>query len=81
MGEGFLSSGRIALWDGTPGTSCTNNRDWGCDRTGNPTNYINPVKSARIRTYSSFAFKYGIVEARVKLPTGDWWVNLIKSKI
>lgn len=35
-------------------------------------NYINPVRSARLRTAKSFAFKYGRIEIRAKLPRGDW---------
>lgn len=45
---------------------------WGCERTGSPFTIINPVKSARIRTVNSFAFKYGKVEINAKMPTGDW---------
>lgn len=33
---------------------------------------IKPIKSARIRTINSFNFKFGKVEVRAKLPTGDW---------
>nr|CAD7408818.1 unnamed protein product [Timema poppensis] len=32
----------------------------------------NPVRSARMITSNSFAFKYGILEIRAKLPEGDW---------
>lgn len=52
--------------------SCTNAKDWGCSRTGNAKNILNPIKSARIRTVYSFAYKYGKMEVRAKLPTGDW---------
>jgi hypothetical protein len=72
FGEAFLSSGNANLWGGAPADQCTNPAWWGCERQGNPTNFINPIKSARLRTVNSFAFKYGIVEARVKNPTGDW---------
>lgn len=35
------------------------------------------IRSARINTYHSFAFKYGRVEVRAKLPTGDWlWPSI-----
>lgn len=44
----------------------------GCERQGSPSNIINPVRSARIRTSTSFNFKFGKVEVRAKLPTGDW---------
>lgn len=33
---------------------------------------MNPIRSARLRTAESFSFKYGTVEVRAKLPTGDW---------
>lgn len=41
---------------------------------------MNPVVSARIDLSQSFSFKYGTVEIRAKLPTGDWlsaamWFN------
>lgn len=72
FGEGFLSSGAAKIWGGAPADYCTNNDWWGCERQGNANNIINPIKSARIRSVKSFAFKYGIVEARVKNPTGDW---------
>lgn len=51
---------------------CTNAISWGCSRTGTASNILNPIKSARIRTVYSFAFKYGKIEVRAKLPTGDW---------
>lgn len=35
-------------------------------------NVLNPIKSARIRTVNSFAFKYGKVEVNAKMPSGDW---------
>ena len=51
---------------------CTNPQWWGCERTGSPTNILNPIKSARIRTVNSFSFRYGRVEVRAKMPAGDW---------
>uniref|UniRef100_A0A182IYP3 GH16 domain-containing protein n=1 Tax=Anopheles atroparvus TaxID=41427 RepID=A0A182IYP3_ANOAO len=71
-GEEFLSSGLLRIHGGTPYDFCTNPADYGCERQGTPTNYINPIKSARVRTVNSFNFKYGKVEIRAKLPTGDW---------
>lgn len=44
----------------------------GCERTGTPKIIINPIRSARLHTTWSFAFKYGRVEIRAKPPTGDW---------
>ena len=31
-----------------------------------------PIQSAIVRTANTFAFKYGRVEVRAKLPVGDW---------
>ena len=45
---------------------------YGCERVGDGSNIINPVSSARLRTAHSFAFTYGKVEVRAKLPEGDW---------
>lgn len=72
FGEGFLSSGNLNLHGGAPADQCTNPQFWGCERQGNPTNILNPIKSARLRTVHSFAFKYGTIEVRAKLPAGDW---------
>lgn len=51
---------------------CTNNANYGCERTGNAQNILNPIKSARLRTVHSFSFTYGRVETRAKMPKGDW---------
>lgn len=51
---------------------CTAPFFYGCQRTGSPTKYINPVISARLTTSDSFNFKFGKVEIRAKMPTGDW---------
>ena len=50
---------------------CTNQAFFGCERSG-PNGAVNPAMSARIRTVNSFNFKYGRVEVRAKMPTGDW---------
>jgi len=72
FGEDFLSSGTIDLWGGSPADQCTGNAFWGCMRTGSPSNYLNPVESARIRSVNSFSVKYGRIEVVAKMPTGDW---------
>lgn len=51
---------------------CTNPLSNGCERVGSPQFVLNPVKSARIRTVNSFAFRYGRVEVKAKMPSGDW---------
>uniref|UniRef100_A0A7G3ACI8 Putative beta-13-glucan-binding protein-like isoform x4 n=1 Tax=Lutzomyia longipalpis TaxID=7200 RepID=A0A7G3ACI8_LUTLO len=68
----FLTSGTLNIHGGAPADQCTNPSFWGCERTGSYNNVINPIKSARIRTVNSFAFRYGRVEVQAKLPAGDW---------
>lgn len=58
--------------DGTPADQCTDASFFGCERRGDEMNTINPIKSARLRTVNSFAFKYGRVEIIAKTPVGDW---------
>ncbi|CEP13881.1 hypothetical protein [Parasitella parasitica] len=51
------------------------NSNYGCERISGAAadgNYLNPIQSARIRTIDSVTLKYGKVEVRAKLPTGDW---------
>ncbi|XP_072023402.1 beta-1,3-glucan-binding protein-like [Amphiura filiformis] len=72
FGPGFLNTGTLSLWGSSPANLCTGNAWYGCQRQGNDVNYINPVQSARIRTVHSFAFKYGKVEVRARMPVGDW---------
>lgn len=71
-GENFLRSGTLDVHAGEPSTECTNHAWNGCIRTGTQEGILNPIKSARIRTVHSFAFKYGILEVRAKVPVGDW---------
>ncbi|XP_059608690.1 beta-1,3-glucan-binding protein-like [Phlebotomus argentipes] len=71
-GDHFISSGTLNIHGGAPADQCTNPQFWGCERTGSFNNVINPIKSARIRTVNSFAFRYGRVEVQAKLPAGDW---------
>ncbi|XP_050690921.1 beta-1,3-glucan-binding protein-like [Eriocheir sinensis] len=71
--EAFLSSGELNLWGmNGRGDVCTGNSYYGCSRVGTATNLVNPIMSARIRTLSDFAFKYGRMEVRAKMPRGDW---------
>nr|ADK77876.1 lipopolysaccharide and beta-1,3-glucan binding protein [Portunus trituberculatus] len=72
-GEDFLSSGELNLWGmNGRGDVCTANQNYGCDRFGDPVNIINPIMSARLRSLPSFAFRYGRIEVRAKMPRGDW---------
>uniref|UniRef100_A0A1Q3FIF0 Putative beta-13-glucan-binding protein-like isoform x3 n=1 Tax=Culex tarsalis TaxID=7177 RepID=A0A1Q3FIF0_CULTA len=77
FGEDFLTSGTINLNQGSPNDRCTDDPGFaqaffGCERTGSTDRILNPIRSARLRTKDSFAFKYGKVEIRAKLPAGDW---------
>ncbi|XP_055374595.1 beta-1,3-glucan-binding protein-like isoform X2 [Condylostylus longicornis] len=72
FGEEFLTSGLAEIAGGAPADQCTNPSFFGCTRVGTKTHVINPVRSARIRTVESFNFKYGRLEVRAKVPTGDW---------
>lgn len=65
-GEDFLTSGTVDI----PISQCT--WDGGCFKKGTQDNIINPIRSARMDTQNSFAFKYGIVEIKAKMPVGDW---------
>lgn len=60
------------VWGGTPADQCTANQFYGCERASDGNHYINPVMSAKVTTAHSFAFKYGRVEVKAKLPKGDW---------
>ncbi|KAI8916967.1 putative glucan binding protein [Powellomyces hirtus] len=51
---------------------CTDPGFFGCVRTSDGRNIINPIQSARISTVNSFSMKYGRIEVRAKLPVGDW---------
>ena len=63
----------LNIWGASPADLCTGNAFYGCLRTaGAGGNYLNPIKSARVRTAESFSFTYGKVEVRAKLPRGDW---------
>lgn len=68
FGENFLFSGRVVI----PPNECTESFNYGCDRTGSNDHPINPIRSARIDTKNSFAFKFGTLEIRAKMPAGDW---------
>jgi beta-glucanase (GH16 family) len=68
FGENFVFWGRAII----PPEECTNSDNWGCDRTANGENIINPIRSGCITSFNSFSFKYGIMEIRAKMPAGDW---------
>lgn len=73
IGDAAVRGGSLNIWGTQPPNLCTGNMFYGCERNaGASGNYLNPVKSARIRTAESFSFTYGKVEIRAKLPRGDW---------
>lgn len=67
--EDFIFYGNVTI----PMEECTRHTYQGCSRIGDGNdNVINPIRSAKITTWNSFAFKYGTVEIRAKNPSGDW---------
>ncbi|XP_071451804.1 beta-1,3-glucan-binding protein-like [Hetaerina americana] len=68
----FLFAGELSLQSGEPGEKCTNHYNNGCYKRAFGASILNPVQSARIRTHNSFSFRYGKVEVRAKMPSGDW---------
>ncbi|KAJ9076332.1 3-glucan binding protein [Entomophthora muscae] len=70
--EKFLKEGGLNLWGNTPGMQCTANGFYGCERSTQGDNIVNPIMSAQLRTVNSFNFRYGRVEIEAKLPRGDW---------
>jgi beta-glucanase (GH16 family) len=73
IGENTLRTGTVDIWGASPAEQCTGNAWYGCFRSAPASgNVINPIRSARLRSYKSFSFKYGRVEVRAKLPNGDW---------
>jgi hypothetical protein len=63
----------LDYWGGTPADLCTAPNFYGCFReSGGGGNFLNPIKSAAVRTAESFTFKYGRVEVKARLPQGDW---------
>ncbi|KAF0705170.1 hypothetical protein As57867_007092, partial [Aphanomyces stellatus] len=69
---GPLDTSTVDLWGDSPATQCTSNYNQGCLQTGNAARILPPVMSAMLRTEKSFSFRYGRVEVRAKLPSGQW---------
>ncbi|XP_076763456.1 beta-1,3-glucan recognition protein 1 [Xylocopa sonorina] len=70
--EGYVRDGTIAL------SRCTGQINTSeCKRTGYGWRILPPVISGRLNTMSSFAFLYGRIEVRAKLPRGDWIYPLL----
>ncbi|KAI0230570.1 3-glucan binding protein [Massospora cicadina] len=67
----LINGALIDLWGNSPGFQCTANAYFGCVRSSDGKNIVNPIMSAQLRTHQSFSFRYGKVEVRAKLPRGD----------
>jgi len=72
MTEAGLTAAFLNIHGSTPADQCTDPSNWGCERQGGPSNVLNPIRSARLRSADSFNFVYGRVEIRAQLPVGDW---------
>jgi len=73
LGEDGLRSAQISSHGGgAPYDTCTNPSFYGCERSGFADSVLNPIRSARLRTLPSFAFKYGRIEISARNPAGDW---------
>lgn len=72
FGEDFLTSGHAKI----PADQCTNPENNGCERWGSTDEIINPIRSALLSSSESFSFKYGTMEVRARMPSG----NLTKLK-
>ncbi|KAI8800412.1 concanavalin A-like lectin/glucanase domain-containing protein [Cladochytrium replicatum] len=73
IGEASVLSGyTYDVWGNHPANQCTGNAFFGCSRTSDGTNIINPIQSALIRSVNTVSLRYGRVEFRARLPKGDW---------
>ena len=73
IGLDTMMTGDVNIWGGQFGQQCTTNAFYGCERNAAASgNYINPIKSAKIRTAGKFFFKEGKVEVTAQLPKGDF---------
>jgi len=70
--KNVLNDYTMEIWGASPADECTGNQYYGCSRTSNGVNIINPIQSARVRTSDSMNVKYGRVEVSARLPRGDW---------
>eukprot|EP00732_Lithocolla_globosa_P003175 Lithocolla_globosa_v1_NODE_2409_length_2018_cov_37.605706.p1 type:complete len:361 gc:universal NODE_2409_length_2018_cov_37.605706:1176-94(-) len=74
IGEQNVQGGYLMdLWGSSPANLCTGNAFYGCERmSGAGGNILNPVRSGRVRTVNSLSMRYGRVEVRARIPSGDW---------
>ncbi|KAL7413331.1 concanavalin A-like lectin/glucanase domain-containing protein [Mrakia frigida] len=54
------------------GDACTSDSQEDCSASGNDDEIIPPIQSGMISTRGKVGIKYGRVEIRAKMPTGDW---------
>nr|WCL15046.1 beta-1,3-glucan-binding protein 1 [Sogatella furcifera] len=66
-GQNFTLRGPLDLT-----LKCTSDMEQLCTREITSFTILPPIMSARLTTADRFSFRYGIVEIRAKLPTGDW---------
>ena len=73
IGEAGVRNGHtMNMWGGAPADYCTANAFYGCERSSNGQNYINPIMSGRLTTVNSLKIRFGRVEVKAKLPKGNW---------
>ncbi|CAG7825767.1 unnamed protein product [Allacma fusca] len=77
-GVDFVYNGQLSIEGSIPVEECTSTANWGCNRSGNYPDVINPAMSAKIRTADSFYFKYGRVDVRAKIPSADWTITTVQ---
>ena len=59
---------------------CTQGDNNGCYRDANVHGFIQPVMSARLRTFERFSFEFGRIEISARMPSGDWlWPGKVIS--
>lgn len=69
IGASMINGGQLDLWN----DGCTQNGFYGCSRSANGNNIINPIQSAKVSTINSVSIGQGSkIEVRAKLPVGDW---------
>ncbi|KAK9762625.1 hypothetical protein K7432_011468 [Basidiobolus ranarum] len=70
--EAVVRGGTIDLWGNEPANACTGNAFFGCQRTSDGNNILNPIQSALVRSHKAISVKHGKIEIRARLPRGDW---------
>ncbi|KAJ3207911.1 hypothetical protein HDU67_007127 [Dinochytrium kinnereticum] len=68
----MISAANFSLESDDPSLTCNIPYNFGCTRTANGVNIINPIQSANLRTIKSYSLRYGKVEIVAQMPRGDW---------